>query len=71
MGKADSEKIVDYTGTDFTCITFSPDLAKFKMETLDDDFVALVKRRAYDVAGVCRGVSVTLNGTKLKVKICF
>lgn len=70
MGKAETEKIVDYSGTDFTCITFSPDLKKFKMESLDDDFVALIKRRAYDMAGVCRGVSVQLNGEKLKV-CCF
>ena len=67
MGKAEAEKIVDYTGTDFTCITFSPDLKKFGMEKLDDDFVALLKRRAYDMAGVAKGVSVQLNGDKLKV----
>ena len=68
MGKADEPKVLDFNGTDFTCITFSPDLPKFKMETLDDDFVALLKRRAYDIAGVARGVNVTLNGDKLKVK---
>lgn len=69
MGKADPEKISDYSGTDFTCVTFSPDLKKFKMEKLDDDFVSLLKRRAYDMAGVCRGVSVVLNGEKIKVHI--
>merc|ERR1711971_1123954 len=68
MGKADEPKVVDFTGSDFTCITFSPDLPKFKMETLDEDFVALLKRRAYDIAGVARGVNVTLNGEKLKIK---
>ena len=67
MGKTEQEKITDYSGTDFTCITFSPDLKKFKMENLDDDFVSLIKRRAYDMAGVCRGVSVVLNEEKLKV----
>lgn len=67
MSKAEPEKIVDYNGTDFTCITFSPDLPKFKMEKLDDDTVSLLMRRAYDMAGVCRGVTVTLNGHKLKV----
>lgn len=69
MGKAEKEKINEkHTGTDFTCITFCPDLPKFKMERLDNDFVALLKRRAYDMAGVCRGVSVYLNGEKLKVR---
>ena len=70
MGKAEKEKINEkHTGTDFTCITFCPDLPKFKMERLDNDFVALLKRRAYDMAGVCRGVSVYLNGEKLKVRL--
>jgi len=69
MSKVEPEKITEnFTGTDFTCITFSPDLPKFKMEKLDADFVALLQRRAYDVAGVCRGVGVYLNGEKLKVK---
>lgn len=68
MTKPGEFKIVDYSGTDFTCITFSPDLEKFKMQSLDDDSVALLMRRAYDMAGVCRGVHVTLNGEKIKVK---
>ncbi|XP_065661520.1 DNA topoisomerase 2-alpha isoform X4 [Hydra vulgaris] len=68
MSKAEPEHIVDYSGSDFTCVTFSPDLPKFKMDKLDNDFVSLLKRRAYDMAGVCRGVSVYLNGEKLKVK---
>lgn len=68
MTKPGEFKIVDYSGTDFTCITFSPDLEKFKMQSLDDDSVALLMRRAYDMAGVCRGVHVTLNGEKIKIK---
>ena len=69
MNKAEPEHITDYSGTDFTCVTFSPDLPKFKMEKLDDDFVALLKRRAYDMAGVCKGVAVYLNGEKIKVNL--
>lgn len=30
---------------DFTCITFSPDLARFKMEKLDDDIISLMIKR--------------------------
>lgn len=52
---------------DFTCITFKPDLAKFKMESLTKDTVALMTRRAYDVAGTAR-VRVVLNGQMLKIK---
>ena len=67
MGKAAEPIIKDFSGKDFTCITFKPDLAKFKMETLDSDTVALLTRRAYDVAGSVRGIGVYLNGKKLPV----
>lgn len=36
---------------DFTKITFQPDLARFGMEQLDEDIVALLTRRVYDIAG--------------------
>ena len=67
MSKAETEKVSDFSGTDFTCITFSPDLPKFKMDKLDDDTVSLLMRRAYDMAGVVRGVKVFLNGERIKV----
>ncbi|EDW78045.1 uncharacterized protein Dwil_GK24224 [Drosophila willistoni] len=68
MGKASEANIKDFNGTDFTRITFSPDLSKFKMEKLDEDIVALMSRRAFDVAASTKGVSVFLNGNKLSVK---
>ena len=37
---------------DYTCITFKPDLQKFKMTHLDNDIVSLFTKRAYDMAGV-------------------
>uniref|UniRef100_A0A8C2E5A2 DNA topoisomerase 2 n=1 Tax=Cyprinus carpio TaxID=7962 RepID=A0A8C2E5A2_CYPCA len=67
MGKTSEAKIKKFDGEDYTCVTFQPDLAKFKMEKLDKDIVALLTRRAYDVAGSCRGVKVMLNGKKLPV----
>ncbi|XP_016357871.1 DNA topoisomerase 2-beta-like isoform X1 [Sinocyclocheilus anshuiensis] len=67
MGKTSEAKIKYFDGEDYTCVTFQPDLAKFKMEKLDKDIVALLTRRAYDVAGSCRGVKVMLNGKKLPV----
>ena len=45
-------------GEDWTKISFVPDLAKFGMEALDDDIVALMTRRVYDIAGSTRGVKV-------------
>jgi len=48
---------------DFTCITFRPDLSKFKMTKLDEDHIALFTKRAYDMAGIVSSkVKVTLNG---------
>ncbi|XP_077362448.1 DNA topoisomerase 2-beta isoform X2 [Festucalex cinctus] len=67
MSKTSEPKIKFFDGDDFTCVTFQPDLSKFKMEKLDTDTVALLTRRAYDISGSCKGVKVTLNGKKLPV----
>lgn len=67
MTKTSEAKIKNFDGDDFTCVTFQPDLTKFKMDQLDKDIVALLTRRAYDVAGSCKGVKVILNGKKLPV----
>uniref|UniRef100_A0A182VUE5 DNA topoisomerase 2 n=1 Tax=Anopheles minimus TaxID=112268 RepID=A0A182VUE5_9DIPT len=69
MSKSTEPKIKeDFFGDDYTKITFSPDLSKFKMEKLDDDIVGLLSRRAYDVAASTRGVTVFLNGQRVPVK---
>jgi len=53
----------------FTCITFWPDLAKFKMQKMDSGIISLMSKRAYDLAGVTDGkVTVTLNGQPIRVK---
>ena len=51
--------------TSLTCL--QPDLEKFNMSSLDADIVALMSRRAYDVAGSTSGVKVYLNGMRLPV----
>ncbi|KAI6171976.1 DNA topoisomerase 2 [Aphelenchoides besseyi] len=53
------------TDMDFTKVTFVPDLQRFKMTELDDDIIALMSRRAFDVAGSVKGIKVYLNGKKL------
>ena len=50
-------------------MTFKPDLARFKMEELDDDIVAIMARRAVDMAGILHNVSVTLNDEKVPVSL--
>ena len=63
MTKTENPKICHAEDeSDSTCIKFHPDLEKFKMEKLDDDTVALMSKRAYDIAGCVCGVVVYLNG---------
>ena len=50
MGVANEPTIKDSNEDDYTQVTFQPDLKKFKMDKLDDDTVALMARRAYDVS---------------------
>lgn len=66
MGKTTNSRITEFDGSDYTEVTFHPDLQKFHMSHLDKDTVALLTRRAYDMAGVS-GVKVFLNGKKLPI----
>lgn len=69
MGRAGEMELKPFNGEDYTCITFKPDLSKFKMQSLDKDIVALMVRRAYDIAGSTKDVKVFLNGNKLPVSV--
>ncbi|XP_066940662.1 DNA topoisomerase 2-alpha isoform X2 [Macrobrachium rosenbergii] len=68
MSKTSDPKIKPSYGEDYTKVTFSPDLVKFKMESLNADIISLLSRRAYDVAASTRGVKVFLNGKRVPVK---
>lgn len=68
MKKVSEPRVTPSTGEDFTQVTFSPDLAKFRMDRLDDDIIALMSRRAYDIAASTRKVKVYLNGDLVPVK---
>ena len=53
----------------YASFTFFPDLARFNMNCLDDDIIALFEKRAYDACACTPdGVSVYYNGTKLGFK---
>ena len=67
MSKMGEASIASNKSDDFTRVTFAPDFVKFKMDGIDDDFEALVKRRVYDLAGTSRGVKVWLNGDRIKI----
>lgn len=56
-------------GENYTCVTFFPDLSKFKMTALDEDIVGLMTKRVYDLAGCTPAkVRVKLNGKTIDVK---
>ncbi|PHZ15501.1 DNA topoisomerase II [Rhizopus microsporus ATCC 52813] len=55
-------------GEQYTRISFKPDLAKFSLSEMDEDFEALIKKRVYDLAGCVDNCNVFLNGTKIPVK---
>lgn len=38
------------------------------MTKLDEDIIALMSKRVYDIAGCLPGLSVSLNGEKLPIK---
>lgn len=67
MSVADEPIIKDAKDDDFTQVTFVPDLSKFKMDQLDDDTIALLARRAYDIAASTPGVKVYLNDKRLPI----
>ena len=72
MSQREAPIVSKYSGSDYTCISFKPDLEKFKMPFLDDDTVSLLCKRAYDFAGTSNSkgpkLSVFLNGKKIEAK---
>jgi len=72
-GKPVVSKLKAADKADYTKISFSPDLDRFKMDSLDSDTCSLLSRRAYDIAGSMasakgKKLKVTLNGEKLDIK---
>ena len=70
MGDRGEPKIVpNPDGKEYSCITFKPELRRFGMDHLDDDIVALMTKRVYDMAGCTpASVKVKLNGKVLDIK---
>jgi len=61
MGSRSVPDISKHSGSDFTSITFFPDLKRFKMTHLDEDTVALLSKRVYDIAGTNTAAGAKLN----------
>ncbi|CAE7424251.1 TOP2, partial [Symbiodinium microadriaticum] len=71
MSTRSTPEIKKYSGSDYTCITFKPDLQRFKMDFMDDDIVSLLSKRVYDIAGTNTAagakLNVFLNGEKINI----
>lgn len=70
MGKKSEPVITKCSKSDnWTKVSFKPDLGKFGMTHLEDDVVALMSKRVFDIAG-CLGktVKVELNGKRIPIK---
>jgi len=52
MSRMEGPFLEEYNGSDFTCVTFVPDLKKFRMRKFSKDFLDLMQKRVYDLAGV-------------------
>uniref|UniRef100_N1QQ66 DNA topoisomerase 2 n=1 Tax=Aegilops tauschii TaxID=37682 RepID=N1QQ66_AEGTA len=70
MGKKSEPEIKKCKQSEnWTRVTFKPDLAKFNMTKLEDDVVALMRKRVVDMAGTLgKTVKVELNGQKVATK---
>ncbi|KAH9963556.1 DNA topoisomerase [Russula dissimulans] len=69
MGKCGKAKITKNSrGEEYTRVTFTPDLKRFGMSSIDPDTVSLLKKRVYDMAGTVKDVKVYLNDERLKIK---
>jgi hypothetical protein len=45
MSSASAPEISPFSGDDWTCVSFEPDLKRFGMDKLDKDTVALMRKR--------------------------
>lgn len=62
--------ITDCKATEnWTRVTFKPDLKLFNMEVLEEDTAALMRKRAFDIAGsIGKNTKIILNGDRLPIK---
>lgn len=55
------------TKKEYTKVTFKPDLSKFDMDCLDEDILAVLRRRVYDLCGTVKNCNIYLNDKKLAI----
>ncbi|KYQ90029.1 DNA topoisomerase II [Tieghemostelium lacteum] len=66
MKQKEDPVITSYSkSTNYTTITFFPELKRFGMTHFDDDLMALLEKRVYDIAGTNAGLKVSYNGKNI------
>lgn len=69
MSQANKPRITEMKKpTEYTKVSFTPDLAKFHMDKLDEDILGVMRRRVYDLCGSVNDIGVFLNGKRLKIR---
>jgi len=69
LGVTKKPSVKKSTSNPYTKVSFLPDYARFGVDGLTDDMVALFSKRVYDVAAITdRSVKVRLNKTLLPVR---
>jgi DNA topoisomerase-2 len=71
MGQRSEPRVRKCTKADFTRVTFVPDYRRFNLTGLDADHIALLEKRAYDLAGTYPKFKVVLNGQRIQFKKGF
>lgn len=51
----------------YTRVTYTPDLKRFGMDSIDDDTIKLIEKRVYEVAGCNPNLNVYFNGKKIQI----
>ncbi|EGC34576.1 hypothetical protein DICPUDRAFT_4475, partial [Dictyostelium purpureum] len=69
MRNKEDPKITSYSNkTNYTKITFYPELSRFGMVSFDEDLIALLSKRVYDIAGCNPTLKVSLNDQELGIR---
>lgn len=68
MSKIYPAKITSKRDKDYTKVTFKPDFHKLNMTEINDDTLAVLTKRVYDLTGSLPGVKVFLNKDLIKIK---
>lgn len=59
------EPIIEKSKDNWTEIKYYPDLERFKIDSIDDNYLNIFLKRAIDVAIYCKGLNIYFNSNKL------